>query len=328
MVTAECVSRGHPDKVCDQISDAILDAYLKQDTDAKVAVETMATGNTIILAGEVNANAQIDFEEIVRFVLEDIGYVDIKYGLDYRQITLINLIRKQSREINEGVETGGAGDQGIMYGYATDETEELLPLAYVLARRIILALDEERRKDSNLGPDAKAQVTLQNNKITHIVVAQQHVRGDIKKQIEQLVKKLLADYITPDTIITVNGCGSFLLGGPGVDCGLTGRKTQTDSYGGLVQHGGGAFSGKDPSKVDRSAAYFARYVAVQEVKKHGGSCLVSVSYAIGLDKPCEVSIRGYDFTPKAIKKTLDLQKPQYYKTAQFGHFGRGFTWDG
>ncbi len=324
MVTAEFVSRGHPDKVCDQISDALLDAYLAQDSNAKTAIETLATGNTIILAGEIQSNATINHEQIVKEVLKDIGYTDNKYGLDYNNIIVQNLLVKQSPEINQGVEQGGAGDQGIMYGYATDETPELLPLAYVLARKIILAL--ERQEDPNFGPDAKSQVTLQENKATTRVVAQQHL-GDITAQVEQIVKEELQEYITATTKIIVNGTGAFTLGGPGVDCGLTGRKTQVDSYGGLVQHGGGAFSGKDPSKVDRSAAYYARKVACEQVRKHGGSCLVSVSYAIGREEPCEVSIKGYDFRPSNIIQELNLKKPQYYKTAQHGHFGRGFAWD-
>lgn len=327
MATAECVSRGHPDKVCDQISDAILDAFLTLDENAKVAVETMATGNNIILGGEINSKAKIDFEQIVKSVLKDIGYIDKKYGLDCRDIQITNLITKQSSEIFQGVESGGAGDQGIMYGYATDETEELLPLPYVLARKIILRLDKERQTNANFGPDAKAQVTIKNNKATCVVVAQQHVLGDIVDEVTSLVKEELKEYLTAETRIVINGTGAFTIGGPGVDCGLTGRKTQTDSYGGLVQHGGGAFSGKDPTKVDRSAAYFARYVACQEVKRRGGTCLVSVSYAIGQKKPCEVSIKGYDFTPNNIIKELDLKKPQFYETAKFGHFGRGFSWD-
>ncbi|MFT4313049.1 MAG: methionine adenosyltransferase [Candidatus Woesearchaeota archaeon] len=325
--TCESVSRGHPDKVCDQISDAILDAYLQKDENAKVAVETLMTGNTCILAGEVSSNIILDFEDIVKSVLRDIGYTDKKYGLDSDQITLLNLIRKQSPEINQGVESGGAGDQGIMYGYATDETPELLPLPYVLARKIIIALDTERKQDKNLGPDAKSQVTVQDGKATHIVVAQQHVQGDITKQITDIVRQTIPEYITANTKIIVNGCGTFLLGGPGVDCGLTGRKTQVDTYGGIVPHGGGAFSGKDPSKVDRSAAYYARHVACQEVRKRGGSCLVSVSYVIGKSEPCHVSVSGYDFRPQSISKSLRLSKQKYYETAQFGHFGRGFSWD-
>ena len=327
MVTAECVSRGHPDKVCDQISDALLDAYLEQDKDSKTAIETLATKNIIILAGEIKSHATINHEAIVKRVLKDIGYTDNKYGLDYRNIQVHNLLVEQSPEINQGVVEGGAGDQGIMYGYATDETEELLPLPYILARKIILALEKERQQDPNLGPDAKAQVTIQDNKATTIVVAQQHVTGDITQQVNNVIKKELQEHLTNDTKIIVNGTGAFTLGGPGVDCGLTGRKTQVDSYGGLVPHGGGAFSGKDPSKVDRSAAYYARRVACEQVRKHGGNCLVSVSYAIGRKEPCEVSIQGYDFTPNNIIKELQLKKPQYYKTAQHGHFGRGFSWD-
>ena len=327
MVTAEFVSRGHPDKVCDQISDAILDAYLEQDKEAKTAIETLATGNKIILAGEIKSSAQVNHERIVQDVLKDIGYTDQKYGLDYRCVEIQNLLVEQSPEINQGIISGGAGDQGIMYGYATDETPELMPLAYVLARKIILSLEKQRQKDTNLGPDAKAQVTLQDRKVTTVVVAQQHIQGDIKEQVEELVKKELQEHLTANTKIIVNGTGAFTLGGPGVDCGLTGRKTQVDSYGGLVPHGGGAFSGKDATKVDRSAAYYARRVACEQVRKYGGSCLVSVSYAIGRKEPCEVSISGYDFSPEHIIKELDLQKAQFYETAKHGHFGRGFAWD-
>lgn len=332
MVTAEFVSRGHPDKVCDQISDAVLDAYLEKDTDAKTAIETLATGNTIILAGEINSRAKIDHEKIVREVLKDIGYTDRKYGLDYREVKIQNLLIEQSQEIRQGVDTGGAGDQGIMYGYATDETPELLPLVYVLARRIITALEEQKKRDANFGPDAKAQVTLQNGKTTKIVVAQQHIQGDIREEIEEIIRRELKEHITQETNIIINGTGAFTIGGPVADCGLTGRKTQVDTYGTQVSHGGGAFSGKDPSKVDRSAAYYARKVACEEVRKRGGDCLVRAAYAIGKSEPCEVSIEGcesieYDFRPKNIIRELDLKKPQFYQTAQSGHFGRGFAWD-
>lgn len=327
MVTAEFVSRGHPDKVCDQISDALLDAYLEKDTNAKTAIETLATGNTIILAGEISSRAKIDHEKIVREVLKDIGYADKKYGLDYREVNIQNLLIEQSPQIRQGVETGGAGDQGIIYGYATDETPELLPLVYVLARKIILALENHKKTNNNFGPDAKAQVTLSENKATKVVVAQQHIEGDIREEVEEIVQRELKEHITQKTNIIINGTGAFTLGGPVADCGLTGRKTQVDTYGTQVPHGGGAFSGKDPSKVDRSAAYYARRVACEQVRKNGGSCLVSVSYAIGQKDPCEVSIEGYDFQPESIIKELDLKKAQYYKTAQHGHFGRGFAWD-
>jgi len=359
--TSESVTEGHPDKVADQISDAILDSMLKDDPNSRVAVETLVTTGLCIVAGEVTTSTYVDLPEVIRSTIRDIGYTRAKYGFDYETCAVISTIDKQSPDIAMGVDTGGAGDQGLMFGFACNETEELMPLPIMLAHKICMKLAEVRKKEilPYLRPDGKSQVTIEYNgytpvRVDTIVVSAQH-SPDIKHQdlkddiIEKVIKEVVpADLLDEDNITYhINPTGRFVIGGPMGDCGLTGRKIIVDTYGGSGRHGGGAFSGKDPSKVDRSGAYAARWVAKNIVASGLASrCEVQVAYAIGVAKPVSLMVNTFDtglipdeeiskiiekifdLTPKGIITALDLRKPIYKNTAAYGHFGRkGFTWE-
>jgi len=369
LFTSESVSEGHPDKVADQISDAVLDAILAQDKTSRVAAETLVKDNMVVLAGEITTGARVNFSEVVRKTVKRIGYNDPTIGFDTHTCTVIVAYGEQSKDIALGVDEGkgldldqGAGDQGLMFGYACDETPSLMPLPIYLAHRLVERQSEIRRDGrlSWLRPDAKSQVTIKyvDNKpdsIETVVLSTQHQPGLTHKQIEEAVIEQIIKPVLPKNLIKgqikylVNPTGSFEIGGPKGDCGLTGRKIIVDTYGGSAPHGGGAFSGKDPSKVDRSAAYAARYVAKNVVAAGLATrCLVQVSYAIGVAKPTSVMVTTYgtgkisdeklselvlkhfDLRPKGIIQMLDLLRPIYEKTAAYGHFGReepGFTWE-
>ncbi len=337
--TVESVTSGHPDKVCDQISDAILDACLEQDPYSRVAVETFGSHGLLVIGGEVTTKAKINYEKIARDLYRALGYTE--------RLNVIVHVAEQSGDIAQGVDTGGAGDQGIMYGYATDETPEYLPKGVVLVHNLTKGLEYLRRKTGItwLRPDGKAQVTVMDGEIATIVVSCQHVRDVSQEEIrETLVERLITPLVgsTGGIQILINPTGSFVRGGFEADAGLTGRKIIVDTYGGLVPHGGGAFSGKDATKVDRSAAYMCRFVAKQFVA--GGlahECLVSVAYAIGRAEPVMVKAvnekgenilkkisHTYDFRPQAIIEQLGLRRPIFRKTATYGHFGKkGLPWE-
>lgn len=336
--TVESVTSGHPDKICDQISDAILDACLKKDPDSRVAIETFGSHGLLVIGGEVTTKASFNPEKIARKVYKEIGYKN--------RLKIITNIVKQSPDIAQGVDTGGAGDQGIMYGFATSETKEFLPKGVVLVHKITRKLEKLRKQKSVdfLRPDGKAQITVVNGKIKSVLVSTQHSPKVTQEKIkETIIKKVLKPLgINKKTQIFINPTGNFEIGGFEADTGLTGRKIMVDTYGGLIPHGGGCFSGKDPSKVDRSAAYMARFAAKSVVKsKIAKKCLVSVSYAIGKKEPLMIRAKNeknkdisdlvkanFDFTPQGIIKTLDLRKPIYQKTATYGHFGKkGLPWE-
>jgi S-adenosylmethionine synthetase len=370
LFTSESVSEGHPDKVSDQISDAVLDAVIAKDPRSRVAAETLVKDNLVVLAGELTTNANVDYQHIARQTIERIGYVDPAIGFDAEGCTVIVAYGEQSRDIAQGVDEGtgidldqGAGDQGLMFGYACDETPTLMPMAIDLSHRLLEQHAKLRRsgKLTWLRPDSKSQVTLRyvNGKVDSIdtvVISTQHSPDVTHKQIkeaviEEIIKPILPKkFIKQDNInYLVNPTGSFVIGGPKGDCGLTGRKIIVDTYGGAAPHGGGAFSGKDPSKVDRSAAYAARYVAKNIVAAGLASkCTVQVSYAIGVAQPTSVMVttdgtgkvsdeklsqlirEHFDLRPKGIVQMLDLLRPIYEKTAAYGHFGRedaDFTWE-
>jgi S-adenosylmethionine synthetase len=338
--TVESVTSGHPDKVCDQISDAILDECLRQDPMSRVAVETFGGHGTLLIGGEVTTKAKVDFEKIARKVYQEIGY-------DQDLEVLVKIVQ-QSPEIAQGVDTGGAGDQGIMYGYATDETKEMMPEAVVKVHALAKKLEDLRRNDPAfvwLRPDGKTQISVHEGKISAVLVSCQHSEEvsneQIRKQIiDGVIKPVIGD--VSEIEIFINPTGKFAQGGFEADTGLTGRKIMVDTYCGLVPHGGGAFSGKDATKVDRSAAYFARYVAKQMVARGlAKECLVSVAYAIGKAEPlmvealnekgeslAEIVKKEFDFRPQSIIKTLDLRKPIFGSTAAYGHFGKaGLPWE-
>lgn len=337
--SVESVTSGHPDKVCDQISDAILDACLAQDPASRVAAETFGSNGLLVIGGELTTGADFDAEKIGREVYKNIGY-----GEDLKVIT--NIV-KQSPDIAQGVNTGGAGDQGIMYGYATDETDEFLPAGISLVHKLTRGLENLRTSGELawLKPDGKAQATLENGKITKILISTQHAEDVSQEQIredliEKLIKSLIGDISGIE--ILINPTGKFLLGGFTADAGLTGRKIMVDTYGGLFPHGGGAFSGKDPTKVDRSAAYMARFAAKNLVaNKLAKDALVSVSYAIGKTDPLMVEAinekgeslakivnEKFDFRPLSIIERLNLRRPIYSQTAAYGHFGKkGLPWE-
>ena len=369
LFTSESVSEGHPDKVADQISDAVLDAILAQDKTSRVAAETLVKDNMVVLAGEITTGARVNFSEVVRKTVKRIGYNDPTIGFDTHTCTVIVAYGEQSKDIAQGVDEGkgldldqGAGDQGLMFGYACDETPQLMPLPIYLAHRLVERQSEIRRDGrlSWLRPDAKSQVTIKYvenrpDSIETVVLSTQHQPGLTHKQIEEAVIEQIIKPVLPKNLIKgqikylVNPTGSFEIGGPKGDCGLTGRKIIVDTYGGSAPHGGGAFSGKDPSKVDRSAAYAARYVAKNIVAAGLASrCLVQVSYAIGVARPTSVMVtthgtgklsdeklselvqRHFDLRPKGIIQMLDLLRPIYEKSAAYGHFGRDepeFTWE-
>jgi S-adenosylmethionine synthetase len=354
LFTSESVSEGHPDKVADQISDAILDAYLKQDANAKVACECLITTGQLIIAGEITSTASVDAVTIAKEVIRDIGYTNSEYGFDYNTATYTNLLHQQSPEINNSVIDGGAGDQGLMFGYATNETKELMPLPIILAHKI-MKRQSELRKDGTLEwllPDAKSQVTVRYENevpvaIDTVVVSTQHkasvTQATIRQEvIDQIILPVINEYLQdsqPELLI--NPSGSFTIGGPHGDTGLTGRKIIVDTYGGSCAHGGGAFSGKDASKVDRSAAYAARYVAKHIVASGiADRCTIQISYAIGKEEPTSllVNLHGtgkveeskltvaisqlFDLRPNGIAKMLGLKNPIYLPTAAYGHFGK------
>ncbi len=369
LFTSESVSEGHPDKVADQISDAVLDAILAQDKTSRVAAETLVKDNMVVLAGEITTGARVNFSEVVRKTVKRIGYNDPTIGFDTHTCTVIVAYGEQSKDIAQGVDEGkgldldqGAGDQGLMFGYACDETPQLMPLPIYLAHRLVERQSEVRRDGRLpwLRPDAKSQVTIKYtdgkpDSIETVVLSTQHQPGLTHKQIEEAVIEQIIKPVLPKNLVKgqikylVNPTGSFEIGGPKGDCGLTGRKIIVDTYGGSAPHGGGAFSGKDPSKVDRSAAYAARYVAKNVVAAGlATKCLVQVSYAIGVAKPTSVMVTTYgtgkisdeklsalvskhfDLRPKGIIQMLNLLRPIYEKTAAYGHFGRDepeFTWE-
>jgi S-adenosylmethionine synthetase len=366
LFTSESVTEGHPDKVCDQISDGVLDAVLKSDPKGRVACETYVTMGLIIVGGEITTNSFIHVHDLCRSVLKDIGYSDPKYGFDYHTCAILNAIHAQSPDISQGVDRGGAGDQGMMFGYACRETEELMPLPIMLAHKLSLRLSEVRKKKilGYLGPDGKSQVTVEYvngkpKKVTNVVIAAQHTQEAVERNsfsnrarkdiIEKVIKPVLGDYLTKDTEFFINQTGLFLVGGPQSDTGMTGRKIIVDTYGGTIPHGGGAFSGKDPTKVDRSAAYMMRYAAKNIVASGlADKCQLQIAYVIGRAEPVSINVNtfgtgkvsderlvklirdNFDLTPAGIIKTLDLRKPVYRKTAAYGHFGRkeqGFTWE-
>ncbi len=361
-ITSESVTEGHPDKICDQSSDAILDSVLEKDPFGRVAVETMATRGLIFVAGELSTNCYVEIGDIVRAMLYEIGYTDSDMGIDAHSCAVLSAIQEQSRDIAMGVDIGGAGDQGMMYGFACNETPELMPLPIMLAHRLVRRLTELRKGNivDYLHPDGKAQVTVEydDNKPValstvilsaqhHIDVSNEQLHADLKRLV---IKEMLpADLITDRTRFLINPTGRFVVGGPQGDTGLTGRKIIVDTYGGAGHHGGGCFSGKDPTKVDRSASYMARYVAKNVVA--AGACErveIALSYAIGVAEPVTIDINTFgtakvdeskiinalrklfDFTPQGIIDKLSLRRPIYKRTACYGHFGReeeGFSWE-
>ena len=362
LFTSESVTEGHPDKIADQISDGILDAILTHDPVARVACETLVTTGLAIVAGEITTNCYVDFQRVVRDVIKDVGYTRAKYGFDYETCAVLSSIHEQSRDIGQGVDTGGAGDQGMMFGYACTQTTELMPLPIMLAHKLVRGLSEARRDSSlpYLRPDGKSQVTVEYEgdkpvRIDAIVLSTQHspdstqetIREDL---IERVINKVIpAEMMDKKTKIYVNPTGRFVIGGPHGDAGVTGRKIIVDTYGGYAPHGGGAFSGKDPTKVDRSACYMARYVAKNIVAAGlADKAMVQLAYAIGVADPVSVLVdtgnsgkvsdeklvdlvrAHFKLTPRGIVETLDLRRPIYRKTAAFGHFGRTdpeFTWE-
>ncbi|NJD05625.1 MAG: methionine adenosyltransferase [Methylococcaceae bacterium] len=365
--TSESVSEGHPDKVADQVSDAVLDELLKQDPKSRVAVETLVKTGMVVLAGEVTTTAWVDTEELVRKVVRDIGYDNPEIGFDWQSCAVLTAIGKQSPDIAMGVDESnqheqGAGDQGLMFGYATDETDVLMPAPITYSHRLVQRQAEVRKHKVLpwLRPDAKSQVTLryENDKpvaVDAVVLSTQHSPEISQKDIREAVMEEIILHVLPkewlhkDTKYFINPTGQFIVGGPVGDCGLTGRKIIVDTYGGMARHGGGAFSGKDPSKVDRSAAYMARYVAKNVVAAGlANRCEVQVSYAIGVAEPTSVAVdtfgtskipeeklsllirEHFDMRPKGLITALNLLRPIYRATAAYGHFGRtedSFTWE-
>ncbi|BAL81173.1 methionine adenosyltransferase [Caldisericum exile] len=372
-VTTESVAEGHPDKLADQISDKILDEIIKQDPNGRVACETYVTHGLIIVGGEITTSAWVDISEITRQTVKEVGYTSPKYGFDYRTCAVLNAVGRQSPDIARGVDKGGAGDQGIMYGYAIDETPQLMPLPIMLAHGLTQKLASVRKSGEPknlapfLGPDGKAQVTLKYEEgkaieVTDVVISTQHTEelldprtDEMSNEARQLIIEHIAKQVIPSHLLTpntryhINPTGKFVVGGPQSDTGMTGRKLEVDTYGGLAPHGGGAFSGKDPTKVDRSATYMMRYLAKNVVKAGiAKECLIQVAYVIGETQPVsfmvdtfgtgivpdseieKVLLKLVDLSPLGIIKHLDLRRPIYQKTAAYGHFGREepeFTWE-
>ena len=362
LFTSESVTEGHPDKIADQISDSILDAILAQDPVSRVACETLVTTGLAIVAGEITTSAYVDFQDVVRATINEIGYNRGKYGFDAETCAVLSSIHSQSPDIAMGVDTGGAGDQGLMFGYACTETEELMPMPIMLAHKLVRGLSDARRTGGldYLRPDGKSQVSIEYDgpkpiRVDTVVVSTQHsstvsnetLREDIT---ERIVNKVIpAEMMDSKTRVLINPTGRFVVGGPHGDAGVTGRKIIVDTYGGAAPHGGGAFSGKDPTKVDRSACYMARYVAKNIVAAGlADRATVQLAYAIGVAEPVSVLIdtdnsghipdekiseivrTNFNLTPRGIIETLDLRRPIYKKTAAFGHFGRSeaeFTWE-
>ena len=363
LFTSESVTEGHPDKIADQISDGILDAIMAQDKNCRVACETILTTGLAFVAGEISTKAYVEIPDIIRQTIRDVGYTDATWGFDYRTCSVLTAIDAQSGDIAMGVDTGGAGDQGLMFGYATNETSELMPMPIVLAHRLTKRLAEVRKTNLLpwMRPDGKSQVTIEykNGKpvrIDTIVISTQHSDKVTSKKIEQEIKDKVIKPVMPKGIFDpkrvtfhINPTGRFVTGGPMGDTGLTGRKIIVDTYGGVGSHGGGAFSGKDPSKVDRSASYMARYIAKNIVAaKLAEKCEVQLAYAIGVPEPVSVLVdakgtekvaievidnlvrKHFPMTPRGIIDYLKLRRPIYKQTAAYGHFGRsgpGFTWE-
>jgi S-adenosylmethionine synthetase len=367
-VTSESVTEGHPDKICDRISDAILDSLIEQDPESRVAVECLTTTGTVIVAGEVTTEGYANVQQIVRGTLKEIGYTNPEFGIDCEDAGVLVSIHRQSGDIARGVDAGkggkkeqGAGDQGMMYGYACDETPELMPLPIMLAHKLTRRLAEVRKKKivRQIGPDGKSQVSVEYHdgvpkRIAAVVISTQHLNSKSMPKLRAQIKKHVIEpvcgkYLDGRTRYHINPTGRFVIGGPEGDTGLTGRKIIVDTYGGVGRHGGGAFSGKDPSKVDRSAAYAARWVAKNIVAAGlAKRCEVQLSYAIGVARPTSVNVdtfgtntipereivervnRHFDLTPSGIIKALKLRRPIYRQTSAYGHFGRrgdGFTWE-
>jgi S-adenosylmethionine synthetase len=362
LFTSESVTEGHPDKIADQISDAVLDEVMRQDPKGRVACETLVTTGLVVVAGEITTTAIIDYDDLIRKTVEQVGYDDALFGFDSTTCAVMCTIKRQSPDIAMGVDTGGAGDQGLMFGYACDETEELMPMPIQLAHRLTQRLSEVRKskKVDFLRPDGKSQVSVEyrNGKpvrVDTVVISTQHSdtvpNEDLRHAImEYVIKPIIpAHMLDAKTKYHINPTGRFVIGGPMGDAGLTGRKIIVDSYGGYSRHGGGAFSGKDPSKVDRSACYMARYIAKNIVAAGLATrAEVQLAYAIGVAEPVSVMVdtfgtgaipeekitelvrQNFSLTPKAIIETLDLRRPVYKQTAAYGHFGRtgpGFTWE-
>jgi S-adenosylmethionine synthetase len=362
LFTSESVTEGHPDKIADQISDAILDAILEQDPTARVACETLVTTGLAVVAGEITTTATVNYKKIIRDTIDEIGYNDATYGYDSNTCSVIDAIGTQSPDIAQGVDTGGAGDQGLMFGFACNETDELMPLPIQLAHNLTRKLSELRRSGElpYLRPDGKSQVTVEYRdgrpfRVEAVVISTQHaedvtnetLRADI---LDKVIKSTVpGELLDDDTKYHINPTGRFVVGGPMGDAGVTGRKIIVDTYGGYAPHGGGAFSGKDPTKVDRSAAYMARYIAKNIVAAGlAEKCTVQLAYAIGVAEPVSVLVEthgtgrvdetklaevvraNFELTPKGIIEALDLRKPIFKKTASFGHFGRTndeFSWE-
>ena len=368
--TSESVGEGHPDKLCDQVSDAILDACIKEDPQSRVACETFASASMLLVGGEITTSTYVDFHHIAREVAKEIGYTDPAFGLDYNSMAVLSMVHNQSPDISQGVSgTGlkkfkgqqGAGDQGMMFGYACNETKELMPTPIMLAHKLLLQASKLRKNKTLkwLRPDSKSQVTVEyeGNKpvrIDAVVISHQHDPDVSYKEIEEtIIEKIVKPVLDPTGMLDsktkyyINPTGRFVVGGPFGDTGLTGRKIIVDTYGGMGRHGGGAFSGKDPTKVDRSAAYAARYVAKNIVAaKLAERCEIQLAYAIGVPFPVSVMVdtfgtskvpedriekavgKVFDLSPAGIIKTLDLRRPIYQKTASYGHFGRSeFPWE-
>ncbi|HOC01859.1 MAG TPA: methionine adenosyltransferase [Candidatus Ratteibacteria bacterium] len=359
--TSESVTEGHPDKICDQVSDAILDDVMRQDKKGRVACETLATRGLLFIAGEITTEGYVEIPSIVRNLLKEIGYTDMAYGFNYDASAIITAIQEQSPDIAQGVDTGGAGDQGMMFGYATNETPQLMPLPIMLAHSLVRRLAEVRKTKvlSYLRPDGKSQVTVryQNNRpveVVAVVLSSQH--DDIsQKKIEDDLRQAVVEYVIPKELLApdyklfINPTGRFVIGGPQADTGVTGRKIIVDTYGGFGKHGGGCFSGKDPTKVDRTASYFARYLAKNIVASGVAStCEIQLAYVIGQKQPVSIMVnmfgseklpeekivdiirKNLDLSPAGMIEKLDLLRPIYRKTACYGHFGREeseFTWE-
>ncbi|MFA6357754.1 MAG: methionine adenosyltransferase [Candidatus Omnitrophota bacterium] len=366
--TSESVTEGHPDKLCDQISDGVLDACLEVDPYSRVACETYVTMGLLIVGGEITTRGFVHVHDISRKIIEEIGYNHPKYGFDFHTCAILNAIHSQSPDISQGVDVGGAGDQGIMFGYACNETKELMPLALMLAQKLAMRLTQVRKNKilKYLGPDGKTQVTIEYDngkpvRVDSVVLASQHTEDILDKSgkritekarqeiIRQVAGPILKGWVDKQTKYYVNQTGKFVVGGPQSDTGMTGRKIIVDTYGGAVAHGGGAFSGKDPTKVDRSAAYMCRYVAKNIVAAGlAEKCLIQLSYVIGHAEPLSVMVKtegtsviseealvklvrqNFQLNPKGIIESLKLRRPIYRKTASYGHFGRTepeFLWE-